>query len=104
METENDDLDRLFESAKPAMDQDAAYVALGLQTRVLAKLNSPSRSEDTVSQWANAFLRGAFVSVFIALALGGWAWFQTDLNFGTADFALSALVQNANWPSTQLLP
>ncbi|MEM1296527.1 MAG: hypothetical protein AAGH89_14255 [Verrucomicrobiota bacterium] len=103
METENDELHRLIESAKPAMDQDAAYVALGLQTRVMANLESSSRSEDALSQWGSAFLRGAFVSVTVALALGGWAWFQADLSVST-DWALSALVQDADWPSPQILP
>ena len=80
METENDELHRLIESAKPAMAQDAAYVALGLQTRVMANLESSSRSEDALSQWGSAFLRGAFVSVTVALALG--ARNPTDLRCG----------------------
>ncbi len=86
------------------MDQDAAQVALGLQTRVMTTLRSASRSEDSLGQWANAFLRGAFVSLTLALALGSWAWFQADLDVVSTDWALSALVQNASWPSTQILP
>lgn len=96
MPIEHDALRQLIRTAEPAMDSDAARVAMGLETRVLARIRQATQSEGSLSHWANAFLGGALVSTAVVVTIAAWLWFGTDLSSGV----FPALVEEVSWPST----
>ncbi len=104
MQIENDELERLFKAALPAMERDVAQVSLGFQARVAASLRGTDREENGINQWANAFFQSALVSCSVIAALGLWAWVYADVGEIGGDWAISSLVEEPNWSTTRMLP
>ncbi len=96
----DDSLAQLIRQAERAANQDAAAVGLGLETRVMSRIQSLDLASN-LDRWATGFFRAAFGSAAVVLLLSAWVWVGSVVPTLESEYALSAL---DNDPVTWSLP